>query len=209
MKSKFKNFAILFTLLILIFPVFNVKAGYAETVDTPITTSETTNVDLLSGDLTSNQDLISFPDVKINFTTPPVSNSTSEIYVNDSRGTGTGWSVSLSATNFSMNIPSPSNPETTISPTILISAVELTVNNIKDLNNNQPTNDVKSPSVLTLSVYPQEILTADPGYGMGYYSANLNWSFTLPNTVRMGKKPGGLYMGTYTSTFTFTTTAGV
>jgi hypothetical protein len=112
--------------------------------------------------------------------------------VNDARGTGAGWNIQLSGTNFvsgGNSIP-VGNVAVASSPVIACdSANSCTV----------PTTAAPVTFPWSLAVAAQKIAKADANTGMGTSSQTPSFALTIP---------AGMPSGSYTSTWTYTLNSG-
>lgn len=184
------------------------------------TSVQAEEVSIVGGSLNVTPAPITFNSVTLDLSANQTSVATSVLNVSDDRGSGAGWSVSLAITDFQSNaIANPSNVSETISVAIPKEQVDVTVNNIVTVAGQQangtdgPVGDTK-----TLSGSPQSIINSSPGFGMGSYTADMNFTINIPKTVKVVTDSAGTYgvgadigtmATTYTSTFTFTNTAGL
>jgi hypothetical protein len=141
----------------------------------------------------------------------------------DSRGSGAGWSVTLSVTDLvSGSIIDPSSLGSgTMTVKIPASAVAIT-STVVSVISGQPFNPTYGPSGynINLSISPQRVLNASPGYGMGNYKATINFRVVVPTTVIVNSLSGtgskylvgsivGTRAATYSSSFVYTTSVGI
>lgn len=111
------------------------------------------------------------------------------ITVTDNRGSGAGWSVTATSSDF-----------TCCTPTRTIPVTNLTINpnnsTLVGVNGASTTNVTPGSShTFTSTSDSTSIVTASSGYGMGQYTINPSVTLTIPV---------GVYAGTYTATLTIT-----
>lgn len=205
-KVKFKFLAFLSVALCLVAP----HTIFAETVS------------VIGGDLTITQTPLTFSSVTLDVSANQNSTGSNTVDITDERGTGAGWSVSLAVSDFVTSIPDPTASSGDITLAIPANAVTVSGGTVTFIAG-QSISSTAGPlvsSTLTLSNTPTSVINTSPGYGMGKYSVPLNFNISLPKMVTVqavgtdskytaGSTQIGLYAGTYTSTFTYTTTAGV
>lgn len=175
-----------------------------------------------SGQLLTDTSALTFSDVTISNKDPMISKGSTQVQINDSRGKGAGWSIQLSVTDFiSDNILNPSGVGT-IKVTIPASSVGFSTNGIAMLagQNVDSSKMTLSPSG-TLSNVAQPLINASPGSGMGIYNFGIDYEIDVPmnvmvseitdpnqSTLQIGDTVG-IFAGSYTSTFTYTTGVGL
>lgn len=185
-----------------------------------VANAETANI--LGGALTATNTPIAFSDVTLDLTQAQSSTATSSALIDDARGSGAGWSYNLAITNFTASVEDPTIAGGTLSVDIPASAVNFSVIPPTLLAGQaiDPTYGPAAGTGGTLSSTAQPILNASPGFGMGQYSADLNFSIDIPKTIEISNvsdlaskfqagDTAGIFAGQYTSTFTFTTGAGL
>jgi hypothetical protein len=208
--NRFKSKVAKSMVALSILAVAAVPSAFAETVS------------VTPGTLTNSQTAIAFSAVQLDLSQTQKSNADTTISVNDARGSGAGWSISIAATDFvSADIQDPSTADAAskIQATFPVSSVIATVG-APAFVAGQPIDAVSGPiaSNKTLSNSAQTLVGAKSGYGMGNYTAPVAFELTLPKVIKVSKegtgtlKTGadvGLMAATYTSTFTFSQTAGL
>jgi hypothetical protein len=179
-------------------------------------------VSIIAGTNQSSQTTISFNAVTLDVTANQISTASNAITVRDSRGSGAGWSVSVSSTDF----VSASQPDPTTSGTYTVkipaSAVSVIVGTPITALSGQAVNPTHGPLGFngTLSSTPLKLIQAAPGYGMGEYTAGVSYSLAVPKTVTVASVSSGsskykvndvvgTVATTYTATLTFTLGSGV
>jgi len=115
--------------------------------------------------------------------------STGTITVTDNRGSGAGWSVVSTSSDF-----------TCCSPTRTIAVTNLTINpnnaTLAGVSGASTTSVTAGSShTFTTTSDSTSVVTAASGYGMGQYTINPSVTLTIPV---------GVYAGTYTATLTIT-----
>jgi len=184
----------------------------------------TPSVGINGGTLAQSVSPIAFSEVVISNSNSMTSTASSTLTTSDNRGSGAGWSVTLSITSFISNIiPDPSGGNGNLTVEIPPSACMLNVGSTSLLSG-QEIHGIYGPkgneSTITLANSPQVIVNASPGYGMGIYTNTLTFTLTLPKLTQVKTLTGtgskytigetvGTIASTYTSTFTFTTSTGV
>ncbi|TNJ65298.1 hypothetical protein FE784_15880 [Paenibacillus hemerocallicola] len=179
-------------------------------------------VSIIAGTNQSSQTTVSFSSVTLDVTANQISTASNAITVRDSRGSGAGWSVSVSSTDFvSGSLP---DPTTTGTYTVKIpaSAVSIIVGTPVVALSGQAVDPTHGPLAFngTLSSTPLKLLQAAPGYGMGEYTAGVSYSLAVPKSVTVASVSSGsssyhvndtvgTVATTYTATLTFTLGSGV
>jgi hypothetical protein len=184
--------------------------------------SSSFSISLIGGSLKSSITAISFSNVALSNTSPMVSNANSTLSVIDSGGSGNGWSLRLSITDFvSDAISDPSGGNGSLITKIPASAVNFSVEPPTFVNGQtiNSTFGPKNNTSGTLSTSDQTLISSSPGYGMGSYNALTNFTINFPKTTTITNITGtgskysvgneiGTMASTYTATFTFTTVIG-
>lgn len=112
--------------------------------------------------------------------------------VSDATGNGSGWSLAISATQFSSGGSSPNTlPATALTVTLPAGVVTTT--------GLAPTTSISSGSAVVPSASSVKVLNATSGSGMGQSTATLSYALAIPAQT---------YAGTYSSTLTYTLTVG-
>lgn len=149
--------------------------------------------------------------------------------VDDATGSGAGWSLSVSVSQFESgyiedktNSVAGSKMKVKLPPNIVKLGIwgltqEPGVSQLVDSIHGplEMTNEV------TLSASPTRIAHADPGFGMGLYNINTNFSLQAPNYTYVSELSNagtssysnsqelGLIATTYTAQFVYTLTSGI
>ncbi|MBU5672175.1 WxL domain-containing protein [Paenibacillus brevis] len=179
-------------------------------------------VSIIAGTNQSSQTTISFSAVTLDITANQISTASNGITVRDSRGSGAGWSVSVSSTDFvSGSLPDPTTSGT-YTVKIPASAVSVIVGTPVISLSGQSVDPTHGPLAYngTLSATPLKLIQAAPGYGMGEYTAGVSYSLAVPKTVTVASVSSGsskyevndvvgTVATTYTATLTFTLGSGV
>lgn len=179
-------------------------------------------VSIIAGTNQSSQTAISFSSVTLDVTANQISTASNGITVRDSRGSGAGWSVSVSSTDFvSGSLPDPTTSGT-YTVKIPASAVSVMVGTPVVALSGQAVDPTYGPLAYngTLSSTPLKLIQAAPGYGMGEYTAGVSYSLAVPKTVTVASVSSGsskyevndvvgTVATTYTATLTFTLGSGV
>lgn len=119
---------------------------------------------------------------------------TLSLTVDDSRGAGTGWNVTVQASAFTSGANS-----------IAASNFSLTGANAPTATAGQAVDATNGPMVPAATTFPatldaaRKVIQANSGYGQGTYSQTMDVSLTVPGQTKAG---------TYTSTLTVTSTDG-
>ncbi|THF74392.1 WxL domain-containing protein [Cohnella fermenti] len=202
-KQKLGSFALIAALLV-------PTAAQAETVS------------IVAGANTSAQTAISFSPVTFDLHADQLSTASNGITVEDSRGSGAGWSVSVSATDFVSDPLQDPTASGTYTVKIPASAVSVIVATPIVALSGQAVDPTYGPlaSNGTLSAAPLKLMYAAPGYGMGVYTTGVSYSLAVPKTVTVASVSNGAskykendmigtVATTYTATLTFTLGSGV
>ncbi|NHN33136.1 WxL domain-containing protein [Paenibacillus agricola] len=150
--------------------------------------------------------------------------------INDSRGTGGGWSLSIAVSDFeSVALPDKTNSAGGSTMTVGFSSgyLDASVWSVyRNADAGQAEDATHGPkkvgdSLVTLGTGPTQMIVADAGYGMGEYQTDINFILRLPKSgkVKTLSAPGtsnysvgsdvGLLDGSYTATFTYTLGTGI
>jgi len=189
----------------------------------PVALASAETVSVAGGSLTITNTPLTFQSITLNLSASQTSTASTTLSAQDDRGTGAGWSITLSATDFvSDSIADPSGGSGNVTVKIPITAVSFTVGSVSSSMGQaiDPTYGPKATTSGTLSTSAQRLLNASPGYGMGAYTATADFMLTLPKTTTVNTVSGtgskytvgttvGVIASTYTSTFTFTSAAGI
>ncbi|MFD0588488.1 WxL domain-containing protein [Paenibacillus sp. GCM10027627] len=200
----------------------NVNTASAQSVDT--------NVGVVGGTLSFVPEPFDFSNATINSESVTVLEKSINNRIVDSRGSGGGWSVSLSASNFiSDAVPDNSNSRAGSTMTIRFPENSLKVGNWSIYRNNdygQEIDPVNGPlkltaPLVTLNSTPIQLIEAKKGFGMGSYINNLNFVLTVPykgyvQSLSEAATSGytldqevGIRATNYKATFTYTLTSGI
>ncbi|QBP41962.1 WxL domain-containing protein [Paenisporosarcina antarctica] len=136
----------------------------------------------------------SFNSITLDGKTQVVTAKINTFDVTDATGTGNGWNVTVSATQFTQ--AAGANPLATGALSLAAPVV-----NEKELGSSNFANITKSTVGLIDVVTPLTLLTALAGEGMGTYTVS-----DIPMTLTL--LPKEVYAGTYTSTITTTIESG-
>ncbi|MBD7970276.1 WxL domain-containing protein [Paenibacillus gallinarum] len=158
------------------------------------------------GNLAFNQAQLNFTDITLASTkSNQTSKATTKVKAVDSRGNGSGWTYSVSATDFvtTMGEEQFTLPISTVkySATVVdtISGVPLDFTSGGEIAQNK-----------VLSNQPGVVLSVEPGKGQGAYEFEVAYNLTLPKTIRNTQgKEIGVVAGKYQSVFTYTATSGI
>lgn len=135
-----------------------------------------------------------FESVTLNGTTQTVGAQIDAFNITDARGTGAGWNVSVSATQFSHDV----RTEKLAAGALGLAAP--TVTKVDENSDLVTTISTLSGTIDNDTAIPVKILSAAVDGGKGSYSSAL-----IPMTLTL--MPKEVYAGTYTSTITATLTA--
>ncbi|GKU77612.1 WxL domain-containing protein [Paenibacillus sp. L3-i20] len=182
-----------------------------------------TQVGVLSGELEFSTISGSFLNVDLDNEAVMRTNTTSTVRISDNRGTGAGWAVKISATDFlSASLPDPSSAgNASFVLKIPISSLSLESSNI-DYVSGQPIDPVNGPlaASFTVSNASQTVVRAQPGFGMGAYNVPIHYTLVLPKALEIASQSGtgskfstgqlvGTRAGFYTATLNFTIGEGL
>jgi hypothetical protein len=181
-------------------------------------------VSVTAGSLGYTPSTVSFSGIAINNAVVQTSTGSSTLNVTDNRGSGAGWSVTLAITDLTSGAVTDvtsSGGTGTYVVKIPASAVSI-VTGAFSVSAGQAIDATYGPVGYskTLSTTAQSIANASPGFGAGIYSSTLNYTLTFPKTVSIVSMTGtgskyivgstvGLPASTYSSTFTYTSAAGI
>lgn len=140
----------------------------------------------------------------------------------DDTASGNGWSFKTSASDFySEPLNDPSSDGGTYVLKIPSSLVTLEISNLV-VKSGQAIDPTYGPIAtnISLSNSSQTLIKADPGFGMGSYQFNTNYTLAIPKTLEIVSQTGtgskfsvGDFVGTregkYTSTLNFTAGNGL
>ncbi len=164
--------------------------------------AETGTIDLEEGTLSVTTDQIGFNAITLDGTdqTAISASSTNNWTVTDARGSGAGWNVTISATDFSFG----AGNEIDISDTDSEFKIQLLDANITVVSGNaKPASQVTSLTPIPEDGVnpPLKILSAAVSTGMGSYAFNPNFELEIPADLHVGA-------GAYSSTVTVTAATG-
>lgn len=164
--------------------------------------AETGSIELAEGTLSVTTDQIGFNAITLDGTDQAATSeaSTNNWTVTDARGSGAGWNVTISATDFSYgagNVIDISDTDSEFKIQLLDSNVAVVSGNAK------PVSQVTSltPIPETSAGTPLKFLSAVVDTGMGVYSVNPNFELEIPADLHVGA-------GAYSSTVTITAASG-
>lgn len=189
-----------------------------------VSNAETASI--TSGVMNMSYTPITFAPVQLNSTVNQTINGTSNISVTDDRGTGGGWAIKLSVTEFISDSIADLSSGGTGQMVVKLPANSLIVTlSNKTLVSGQGIDAINGPLIpslpLTMTTGSNPMLmAASPGFGMGSYKADAVFSVTVPKTVEVVSFTGsgskytvgaaiGTIATTYRSTFTFSTVVGI
>lgn len=165
-------------------------------------TSTNTNMNVVGGgiNISTETETVGFKEFKINGETGEQSSKATgaiSLIVNDLRGTHGGWSVSANITPLSYT-----NEEVGVTDSITEASIVLENGVLSD--SFEDTLDIKNSLEITTS--PTPISTAKPGEGMGNWSHD--WTAENTKLIIPSKEARDMYAGDYSTTITWTLTAG-
>ncbi|MEW6283529.1 MAG: WxL domain-containing protein, partial [Candidatus Eremiobacterota bacterium] len=171
--------------------------GLLQLMVTPLwgqTTNPNATVNVNAGALTiTHVNNVTFADVTLNGTDQsPACTGTPTLTLTDARGSGVGWNVTVSATNFI------SGPNSIAGSGFTFTGPGGTVTTLA--GNAQPTQSVVAATALNPGGF--KILSAAVNQGMGSYT------YTPANGQFALNVPASTFAGSYTSTMTFTIASG-
>ncbi|MCE3203475.1 hypothetical protein [Paenibacillus sonchi] len=151
-----------------------------------------------------------FSDVTLNVKSTQTSQASNDLYVMDARGTAAGWGITLRATDFKLSrmingtavdfvIPASAVSFTaTYKGALVGTAIDFTAGN----------GELASTKVLSST--DERIVGVIPSEGAGTHRIGVSYLLNVPKLIQGDNgKTVGLLQGTYTSTFTYTATAGL
>lgn len=200
---------VLKVLLVLFLAFLMPMSSYASSM------TEDVSVQIIGGSLTVTPDNIEFQTTELDVSRTQTNLGSAVITIEDNRGSGTGWEVSVESTDWVAEVDDPTASGKTMKVSFDASSVTAdgVVRTLKGLPNNVVVNEV------TLGNTPKTLVHASPGYGMGMYEVELDLIMQIPTTVEVIEvESGSSYVegqmiGTiaskYVSTWTFTTSNGI
>lgn len=178
---------------------------------------------IIGGDLLIDTSDVLFGNVDIDYSKVQTVTGVSTLTVEDNRGTAEGWSISVSGTPLvSTTFVDPtSDGSGSFRVAIPVNAIQLGLSNLQSVTG-QAVDPVKGPvatSSLVFSEVNQTLIQTNPGWGMGSYTSDLEYTVTVPPTVTVISKSGdgdinvgdvvGTLAGSYSGTITFTKASGI
>jgi hypothetical protein len=181
-------------------------------------------VSITAGSLAYTPSTVTFSGTALDNATTQTATGSSTINVTDNRGSGAGWSVTLAVTDLtSTAITDITSSGGTGTYTVKIPASAVSVaGGAFATTAGQTVDPTYGPLTYSkvLSTSAQSVANATPGFGAGVYNSTLNFTLTFPHTVTVVSQTGtgskfivgstvGLPASIFTSTFTYTSSAGV
>lgn len=168
------------------------------------------SVSVMGGGLKVTQSKVTLNDVHLSVKSAQTTTGSSELLINDSRGSGAGWSVSVKSTDFTMSKELQGQTKTFTLPA---NAVRFTakVNSVIS-GDSIPfgTGDNYLAANTTMTNTPSKVIQAGAGQGMGAYRVGLDYTVYIPETITANSgETLGVLEGTYRATFTFTSVSGI
>ncbi|MFD0587879.1 hypothetical protein ACFQZE_07675 [Paenibacillus sp. GCM10027627] len=185
--------------------------------------SNSTQVGVVGGNLEFSVSPSSFLSVDLDNNAVMQTTAASTSVVTDNTGGARGWSVKMSATDFtSQPLADPSSGgAATFVLKIPASFVSVNVGTISHTAG-QPIHATHGPiaRAITLSSATQTFVSANPGFGSGSYSVPLSYTLTIPKTLEITSQTGtgskfavgdfvGTRSGQYFATINFTIGTGL
>jgi hypothetical protein len=167
------------------------QATYSGDTNNQAVASACLPVDVVTGVLTASAIDLALPSVEYS-NDPQVTSGRITLAIADTRGTGAGWSVTVSAGPFVYSGVASFQPDIPAGNLALTGAGSPVYVSRQPFGARGPTGTAASGS-LDVS---RTVIVASPGWGSGIYSQPLNVEFTIP---------GGSAAGTYTSELTIST----
>jgi hypothetical protein len=209
MKNKF---LLSFLILVVLFSTISLVGN-----TTYANSSQTTEVTITGGLLEVQSSPLTLNSVEFDSDSVQSTTGSSLLTISDNRASGAGWDVKLSATDFSTTLVDPSGGSGNVTVSLPASSLVITPD-ILSLSGN--TDYVFTIVSLPLSNSGIGIIAAEPGYGMGDYSLDLDFTLSIPKTVKVTDVTGtgskyivgdfiGIHKGTYSSTLTYTIGTGL
>lgn len=167
------------------------------------------SVDFVAGDLKIIHSSLYFDPLVINMEEPVQrTQGFAEILVNDSRGNGSGWDLSVQATNFSLSKTIAGTQETLLLPSDYFSYY---VNDVVAINGQDPNGSWEINQTPTfLSNSSNSVISVDQGEGMGLYKLNIYFELSLPDRIHtLSNKVIGVMAGDYRGEIIYTLTSGI
>lgn len=189
-------------------------AGWGSPVGT-----EDVKLNVLSGGLTSTFQGVKLDNIVISTTDPYQQlNSVTNATIEDSRGTGKGWSYTLGVTDFvndkAFDSSTGNNDLVVKMPSSVLSVQVAKSQTLAGQDGN-----LSFPGNYVFGDKPITVAKAEAMQGMGQYNLGMDFTLRVPDKVEVvstgsgsGYKSGektGLRVGTYRSVFTFTLTSGI
>jgi hypothetical protein len=169
-------------------------------------TIETRSI-LISGENAPEIDTVTFggfPNVTLDGTTQLITLNIPSFTVTDATGTGSGWNVTLTATQFSNGDPTPkllSNGSLTLTTAPSVALIDSGSSALETI---EVLGTASSPIVDDAGENGIKLLSAAADGGMGTYTIG----DTTPGVLTLTLKPKEVYAATYTSTFELSISSG-
>jgi hypothetical protein len=169
------------------------RATYSGDANHDATSTACLPVNLIAGALTASAVDLSLPPVAYS-NNDQVSSGRVTLVVTDTRGTGSGWSVTVTASAFVYSGLAPAQPDIPAGSLTLTGAGAPIYVSGQPIGAGGPVATTASGSFNVAGT----VIVASPGWGSGTYSQPLDVELTIP---------GGSAAGTYTAELTITTSA--
>lgn len=168
-------------------------------------------VNVIGSGLRVNQTKINFKDITLNVKQAQSSSANTSLFVLDGRGTDAGWGISLKANDF---IIKKTIDNSEVSFKIPANAITVTTK-YKQALVGIPI-DFANDRGTTVNVAPLSadteipIVSVKPANGAGSHEIAVDYNLSLPKSLAGSNGSNvGVLQGVYTSTFTYTVSAGI
>lgn len=194
---KKRGLALLATMLLLL-----PSAAYAETDESEVTVT--------GSGLQMTQTQPRFSDVVFNVKNMQTSEAANDLYVMDARGTAAGWGITLRATDFRLTKVVDEQEMDFVIPASAVSFTASYKGALVGTAINFDAGNGELASAKALSSADERIVGVIPSEGAGTHQIGVDYRLAVPKLIQGSNgKTIGLLQGTYTSTFTYTATAGI
>lgn len=191
------------TALVLMLPISSAFAADAANVDE-------SEVVVTGAGLQMTQTKPTFTDITLDVKQNQSSAAVSNLYVLDARGTAAGWGVVLRATDFTLTKMVGGQSVTFVIPASSVSFSTQYTNAIVGTPIDFQAAKGELAVNQVLSSEDARIVGVIPSEGVGTHQFGVSYTLNVPKILTGSNgQHVGLLQGTYTSTFTYTATAGI
>ncbi|MEC0167364.1 hypothetical protein [Paenibacillus graminis] len=172
--------------------------------------TDESEVTVMGSGLQMTQTKPQFTDVTLDMKNTQTSQATNDLYVMDARGTAAGWGITLRATDFKLTRTINGAPVDFIIPASAVSFSANYKGALVGTNIDFTSGKGELAKSKVLSSRDERIVGVVPSEGAGTHRIGVNYTLAVPKLIQGSNgKTVGLLQGTYTSTFTYTATAGL